>query len=115
MIGFSFWVDAREIDGRPLVLSPYRYYPVTLQPGECTELPVIEADVAERKFLEISFSVQEKYAAHHGWWHGHLKKKVVIGEGNDPYLGRPVPVKPGFGLPPEVKKPNQPAQTTPGS
>lgn len=106
-IAFGFWVGHREIDGKPLVFSLGRYNPVTLQPGECTELMKIEADVSERKILEVHFSVTEKFAAPHGWWFGKLSKKVVIGEGNDPYLGRPVPVKPDFDLPPEAKKPNQ--------
>ena len=108
-IEFGFELSTLRIDGKPLVLSPYRYYPVTLQPGECTELPMIEADVSERKILQIHFSVDQKFAAQQGWWWGHLMKKAVIGEGNEPYLGRSAP---GIGIPSETKRPNHAPQPT---
>jgi hypothetical protein len=107
-IRFSFFVGYGELGGKRLVPSPHRYFPVTLQPGECTELPFIEADVSEiRKFVDVSFSVDEDYATPQGWWSGRLHKKVKIGEGDSPYFEK---AKPGLGIPPKAKEPNHPAE-----
>jgi hypothetical protein len=86
-IHFMFFIGFGELDGKKLVSSPLRYLPVKLQPGECTELPFIEADVSELwKSVEISFVVDQDYAVQQGWWYGSLKKKVIIGEGKNPYV-----------------------------
>lgn len=93
-----------------IVVSPFRHFPVELQPGEATELPLQEfhmpaADTLKK--IKIVFSVDADFAKRFGWWSGTLRKEHVVGEGGNPFF---VPVEP-FEL---SQTPNQPAQPTRG-
>ncbi len=110
-LGIFFIVGLNSVGEKSLVPSPVRFFPVTLQPGESTELPLVHARREGEKTVEVTFVVEKDFAQNHGWWFGRLKKKVVIGEGENPYIeplessdvgefpGKPEPNKPLHGTP----------------
>ncbi len=85
-VGIIFSIGFGSVGDHKLVPSPLRFFPVTLQPGESAELPLVHVTRREEKTVEVTFAVDEDYARRHGWWFGRLKKKVVIGEGSNPYI-----------------------------
>jgi hypothetical protein len=112
-VGIFFSIGFGSIGDYKLVPSPLRFFPVTLQPGESTKLPVPDVTLRAEKKVKVVFTVDEDYGRRHGWWFGTLRKEVVIGEGPNPYIVEIPDVPPV--IVPEKKEPNQPAQTTPGS
>jgi len=92
---YVFFVGADGY-GRKIVESPVKYQPVTLQPGEMTELsyqseehesPPIKSSEDDAKWLKkfndqmqndrelldyVVFEVPKELADHYGWWSGHL-------------------------------------------
>jgi hypothetical protein len=73
--GFS----TEEQNGRPIIVSPYKYQPVTLAPGEITKLPVyidktIISDASAEQIIQdsVSYYVSDDLAKRHGWWSGSL-------------------------------------------
>ena len=105
-VGIYFGVGFSEVGDHPLVPSPQRFFPVTLKPGESTELPMAEATHEKGKTVEVGFEVDPEYAQRYGWWSGRVKKKVVVGEGPNPYVVE---------IPVDHKEPNKPPLRTPGS
>lgn len=105
-VGIFFSVGFGSVGDYKLVPSPLRFFPVTLQPGESTELPVADVHLNAEKNVKVVFSVDEDYARRHGWWFGTLKKEVVIGARPNPYSVL-VPSLPPLVPPPEKKQPNQ--------
>ncbi len=85
-VGIYFGVGFLEVGDRPLVPSPQRFFPVTLKPGESTELPMAVATSVKGKTVEVGFEVDPEYARRYGWWSGRLKKKVTVGDGPNPYV-----------------------------
>lgn len=85
-VGIFFTIGFGSVGQYKLVPSPLRFAPVTLQPGESTELPVATVTLREEKKVKVVFVVNEDYARRHGWWFGTLKREVVIGERPNPYL-----------------------------
>jgi hypothetical protein len=86
-VKFGFDVGAVQIEDKKLIPSPARFFPVTLAPGECTELPVAEPKRDKAKTVKVSFFVDKEYAERYGWWSGEITKTVVIGEGPNPFGG----------------------------
>jgi hypothetical protein len=90
-----------------IVISPFRHFPVELQPGEATELPMQEfhmpaADTLKK--IKIVFIVDADFAKRFGWWSGTLRIEHVVGEGENPFI---VPVGPPF-----LAEPNQHLRAT---
>ena len=108
-VGILFSIGSGMVGEYKLVPSPLRFFPVTLRPGESTELPVVHVTRREEKTVEVVFGVDEDYARRHGWWFGRLKKKVVIGEGPNPYLVAVEAPSPSLTVPPEKKQKAEPA------
>lgn len=74
-----------ELNKRPIIVSPFKYQPVTLAPGEITELPIYIdkktiTDVAAEKPIQdsVTFHVSDDLAKRHGWWSGSLSAPVSI-------------------------------------
>jgi len=89
-ISFGIAVGFNSNGKNTLVPSPFRFNPVTLQPGEATELPLIECKSVETwRLVVVNYTVDEEYARKHGWWYGHLKTEAVVGKGDNPYIVPP--------------------------
>ncbi len=74
---YGFFMEERN--KRPIMVSPFKYQPVTLAPGEITELPIYIdkatiTDVATEKPIQdsVTFHVSDDLAKRHGWWSGSL-------------------------------------------
>jgi hypothetical protein len=87
---FGFSIGAHEIGKLKVIPSPYRLSPVTLQPGESAELPLIRSNTYRdgAKTVKITYSVDKSYAERFGWWSGCVSTTAVIGEGDNPYVVR---------------------------
>lgn len=77
-----FDIGFRQIDGRLLQVSPHRYFPVTLKPGESVELPRHQVRALGKKrpvisWVRVDYSVDQEYAARHGWWSGTLRYEKI--------------------------------------
>jgi hypothetical protein len=93
-----------------IVASPFRHFPVELQPGEATELPMKQFYMPAAntlKKIKVVFTVEADFAKRFGWWSGTLRKEHVVGEDENPFI---VPIE-TFEQP---EAPNQPAQPTRG-
>jgi len=87
-IAMFFTIGFGKLGKYKLVPSPSRHFPVTLEPGESAELPVMHPRRHAEKSIKVYYTVDEDYAARFGWWSGTLKKEVTIGEdnGENPYI-----------------------------
>lgn len=106
---FFFIIGFVELSDRRLVPSPSRFFPVTLQPGESTELPVIECRTPDVKEISVLYIVEEDFATRHRWWHGEVAKSVIPGQEKDnPYItSMVIPFEP----PPELPEEKNDAQS----
>lgn len=82
MLYACFDIGFRRIEDRLLQVSPYRYFPVTLKPGESVELPkhLVRALGKKRpviSWVRVEYSVDQEYGARHGWWTGTLRYEVI--------------------------------------
>jgi hypothetical protein len=69
---------------RRMTPSPIRFFPVLLQPGESTELPVYEEPVRHPELIKkvsVEFEVQEDYARNQRWWYGTVQKEIAVNLG----------------------------------
>jgi hypothetical protein len=112
-VGIFFSIGFGSIGDFKLVPSPLLFAPVTLQPGESTELPVATVTLRVEKKVKVVFSVDEDYARRHSWWFGTLQKEAVIGERPNPYFVE-IPETPQV-QPAKKQQPNQPSEPTPPS
>lgn len=84
--GDSLWylfdVGFDELDGHRLNASPYRFFPVVLEPNDITELPTILHHTKTKdsvKSVAVSYSIDPAYAKSHGWWSGRLRAECIVG------------------------------------
>ena len=108
---FYFIIGFVDLSSRRLVPSPERFLPVTLQPGESTELPMLECSIPNLREIRIVYVVAEGFAKRHGWWHGKVVTTIDPREEvENPYEVKYVPVP--IDLPPgEEEKTAQPGAT----
>jgi hypothetical protein len=80
--GGNHWsYRAHQYFDRPLQPSPYLFAPVTLAPGESTEIDEYRKDSeagALPSVTEVAYSVEKSLGDRFGWWVGHLKAKVKM-------------------------------------
>jgi len=79
--GICFNIGYRWDENRRLIPSPLRFFPVTLQPGDVTELPRYEIEIHisdSIKEVSVEFVVDDGYAKLQEWWSGALRKKVAV-------------------------------------
>jgi len=112
-IGIFFSIGFDQVGKYRLVPAPTRFHPVTLLPGESAELPVTHPTLDQNKTVEVTFAVDRDYAERFGWWYGCLQKKVVIGEGDNPYVVSIDDFNARTINPPEKKTPNKVPEPTP--
>jgi hypothetical protein len=74
--GVTYEIGVRALlDGALAKPSPLRFLPVTLKPGETTELPEYGLGSSNVGLVRVSFSVQNDYAKEQSWWSGNLRAK----------------------------------------
>jgi hypothetical protein len=79
--GIHWSYRAHQYFDRPLQPSPYLFAPVTLAPGESTEIDeYIKDSEAETlpSITEVAYSVEKGLGDRFGWWVGHLKVDVKM-------------------------------------
>ena len=81
---FGLYIGSGKIGQMKVIPSPARFFPVTLLPGESTELTLLHGGRAYGDAVEVFFNVEKEYADRFGWWSGKLSKKVKIDDGPNP-------------------------------
>jgi hypothetical protein len=90
----GFVIGFRRIDGdREARPAPMRFLPVTLKPGESTELPEYDMGSDRREKVAVSFEVQSRYAKEQGWWSGTLSANNAPEETEPNQSPEPMPLK----------------------
>jgi len=79
--GVSYFVGEHQIGERRIVPSPLRFFPVTLHPGESTEIARYEVKIDVDKplrWFSASLTVDEEYGKPKGWWTGDIHTKIDL-------------------------------------
>jgi hypothetical protein len=116
---FLFDVGYGEVGGLRMSPSPNRYFPVTLEPNDITELPLITFRTKSSDFIKtvsVSYHVDADFGKRYGWWSGSLRAQGTVG-GDSPFKVKVEMSEPliEMGDKKNEKQPNQSVKPTPAN
>jgi hypothetical protein len=102
-----FLFSMKKADGICIIESPIKFQPVTLQPGQTTQLPTHRVAVRDAKqdfysvHRSVVFEVRADLAEANGWWSGSIRASVTDREPspNKALVPTPASVTPAAGAP----------------